>query len=147
MKEPKPQSFSNHTKITPLQHVIWLPLSFIMLFSIFTYIIVTVVRGTFTFSTLLLLGTVILAIIPGMLARMYALILQDRLIRTEEQLRYYVLTNKRLDPRISMDQLIGLRFASDDEYVELVEKTIAENLSKEEIKATIKNWRADNHRV
>lgn len=82
-----------------------------------------------------------------MLARIYALTLQDRLIRTEEQLRYYMLTNQRIDSRITMKQLIALRFASDEEYVALVEKTVKEDLSPEEIKAAIITWRADHQRV
>lgn len=143
----QPQSAANHTAITPLQHFVWLPLSLIMLLSVLTYGVITIVKGTFTNSSLLLLGTVILAIIPGMLARKYALTLQDRLIRTEETLRYFMLTNKQIDPRITVDQLIALRFASDQEFVALVEKAANENLSKQDIKQAIQNWRADYHRV
>lgn len=143
----KEQSASNHTQYQPLQHFIWLPLSFLMLVLTVIYIIFTIVNGAFSLLTLLLIGIVLLAIIPGMLARMYALILQDRLIRTEEQLRYYMLTNKRIDSRITMKQLIALRFASDDELIDLVDLTIAENLTPEAIKKTIKHWRADHYRV
>ncbi|MEG0471863.1 MAG: DUF6526 family protein, partial [Solibacillus sp.] len=92
-------------------------------------------------------GAVLLAIIPGMLARIYALTLQDRLIQTEEQLRYYMLTNKRIDDRVTTQQLIALRFASDEEFVNLVERVVAENLSQADIKEAIQVWRSDHHRV
>ena len=143
----KQQSASNHTRYQPLQQFIWLPLSVVLLLSTIGYVIYRIASGTFSAALLLLLGAVVLAIIPGMLARIYALTLQDRLIRTEEQLRYYMLTNQRIDARITMKQLIALRFASDEEYVALVEKTVKEDLSPEEIKAAIKSWRADHQRV
>lgn len=70
------------------------------------------------------IGGVIRAIIPRVLARIYALTLQDRLIRT-----------------------IALRLASDEEFVKLVERTVAENLSPANIKQAIQMWRADNQHV
>ncbi len=143
----KNQSANHHTRYQPLQHFVWLPLSFIMLLSTILYIIVTIINGTFTVALVILLGAVILAIIPGMLARIYALTLQDRLIRSEEQLRYYMFTNNKLDERITTKQLIALRFASDEEFVKLVERTLAENLSPTEIKQAVKMWRADHQRV
>lgn len=143
----KQQSATHHTKYQPLQHFIWLPLSFLMLLLTIGYIVFTIVKGSITFETLLLFGIVILSIIPGILARKYALTLQDRLIRTEEQLRYFMLSNKRISPKITLQQLIALRFASDEEYLELVEKTLSENLSPASIKQLITNWRADNNRV
>ncbi|MFJ7736564.1 DUF6526 family protein [Lysinibacillus sp. NPDC097287] len=143
----KIQSANNHSRFHPLQHFVWLPLSFVMLLSTLTYIVYSIIDGTFSIVLLILMGAVLLAIIPGMLARMYALKLQDRLIRTEEQLRYYMLTNKRLDQRITTKQLIALRFASDEEFVNLVDRTVDENLSPADIKQEIKAWRADYHRV
>jgi hypothetical protein len=79
--------------------------------------------------------------------RQYALKLQDRLIRTEESFRYYTLTGRRLDPQLTLKQLIALRFASDEEYSLLVEKTVSENLSAEQIKLEVQNWKADFLRV
>ncbi len=96
---------------------------------------------------LLLFAVTVLAIIPGMLARIYALSLQDRLIVTEEQLRYFMLTGNRLATRLTKPQLIALRFASDEEYVELAERAVVEELSPDEIKKSVKSWRADYQRV
>jgi hypothetical protein len=72
---------------------------------------------------------------------------QDRAIRAEENLRYFILTGKRLSKQVSMRQIIALRFAEDEEFVGLTEKAIKENLSPKEIKKSIKNWRPDYHRA
>lgn len=143
----KQQTAENHARYFPLQHLVWLPLSVVLLLAVIGYTIYQIVKGEFTFGSLILLGVVILAIIPGMLARIYAVKLQDRIIRTEEQFRYYVLTAKRLDPGLTLDQLIALRFASDEEFISLVDRTVAENLSSVEIKQAIQEWRADYNRV
>ncbi len=49
--------------------------------------------------------------------------------------------------RLNEDQLIGLRFAADDEVVELAKQTLEGNLNRKQIKERIKSWRADNWRV
>ena len=46
-----------------------------------------------------------------------------------------------------MSQIIGLRFASDQEYLALCERAIKENLSQKEIKMAIADWQADHDRV
>jgi hypothetical protein len=72
---------------------------------------------------------------------------QDRAIRAEENLRHYVMTGKLLDPKLTVRQIIGLRFASDQEFVELAGRAVEENLSEDAIKKAVKNWRADTYRV
>ena len=72
---------------------------------------------------------------------------QDRIIRTEENFRSYRLSGKILNQTLTINQVIALRFASDDEFLELLEKTVKENLKPADIKKEIKNWRADHHRV
>ncbi len=80
-------------------------------------------------------------------SRQFPIKAQDRAIRAEENLRYFILTRKALDSRITMAQVIALRFAPDDEFVILADRTINENLSPDEIKKEIKEWRADHHRA
>jgi len=58
-----------------------------------------------------------------------------------------VLTGKLLDPRISVRQIVALRFASDAEFPALAVRAAEENLPPREIKQAIKNWRADEYRV
>jgi hypothetical protein len=79
--------------------------------------------------------------------RTFALKAQDRAIRAEEGLRYFILTGKALPSAIRMSQIIALRFASDEEMPGLVQRAVNENLSSADIKKAIQNWRADNHRV
>ena len=80
-------------------------------------------------------------------SRIFALRAQDRAIRAEENLRHYVLAGKLLDPKLTIGQVIALRFASDAEFVELARKAAADNMPPDEIKRAIRSWRADYHRV
>ena len=85
-----------------------------------------------------------------MLRQHYALMNQDRTVRLEMRFRYYVLTHKRLElieRQLSLKQILALRFASDDEFPDLVQLAIDKNLSPGEIKRLIKNWQADYMRV
>ena len=79
--------------------------------------------------------------------RIFPLKAQDRAIRAEESLRHFVLTGKRLEPRLTMKQIIGLRFASDAEFAELAQKAANEGLSQDAIKRAVKHWRADHDRL
>jgi hypothetical protein len=80
-------------------------------------------------------------------SRQFPLKVQDRAIRAEENLRYYALTGKLLDDRLNIRQIIALRFAPDEEFLELVDKAIKENLAPEDIKMAVKEWKADHHRA
>jgi len=83
-------------------------------------------------------------------ARSYPLKVQDRIIRLEEQLRLNtVLADplRRRIPELTEDQLIGLRFASDDELNSLVLTTLDHKLSRKQIKEKIQNWRPDHYRI
>jgi hypothetical protein len=83
----------------------------------------------------------------SVIARLFSLKAQDRAIRAEENLRHYVMTGKLLNPKLTVRQIIGLRFASDDEFVALAGRAVEENLSEDAIKKAVKNWRADTYRV
>ena len=80
-------------------------------------------------------------------ARAFALKAQDRAIRAEENLRHFALTGKLLDSKLTISQIIALRFAADDEFPELAHKAAANGWSNKEIKKAIKNWKADHYRV
>lgn len=80
-------------------------------------------------------------------ARIFALKAQDRAIRVEENLRHFLLTNRTLDSRLTLSQMIALRFASDEELPTLAKRAADEKLSNKEIKKSIKKWRGDYHRV
>ena len=82
-----------------------------------------------------------------MCVRPYSQTVQDRIIRSEENFRHYRMTNKMLDDRLTLKQIIALRFASDAEFVELAQRAITENLSQKQIKESIKNRKSDTLRV
>jgi hypothetical protein len=46
-----------------------------------------------------------------------------------------------------MSQVVALRFASDAEFPALAERAVAENMSSENIKKAITQWKEDNNRV
>ena len=82
--------------------------------------------------------------------RLYPLKVQDRVIRLEERLRLQALAPSEWHSqiyRLTEDQLIGLRFAADDEVVELAKQALEHNLNRKQIKERIKDWRPDNWRV
>ena len=79
--------------------------------------------------------------------RTFACKVQDRAIRAEENLRHFALTGKLLDPRITIRQVVALRFAPDAEFVPLARRAGEESLAPDAIKRAIKIWRVDNDRV
>jgi hypothetical protein len=129
----------------PLFHFFALP---VVGLSVIAAIVHAVQRPNW-FSAWLVLFCIALVIVT-MKARMYALRVQDRLIRLEERLRLRDLIDEPLRSRIcelSEGQLIGLRFASDAEVPRLAEAALAKQLSKAEIKKSITSWRGDYFRV
>ena len=99
------------------------------------------------YSSSLIVVVMVCLLLLFFLARLFPLKAQDRAIRAEENLRHYVMTGKLLDPKLTVRQIIGLRFASDQEFVELAGRAVEENLSEDAIKKAVKNWRADTYRV
>ncbi len=79
--------------------------------------------------------------------RTFALKAQDRGVRAEENLRHFVMTGKLMDPRLTIQQIVALRFASDEEFLALAAEAVEKNLDQKSIKMKIKNWRADTHRA
>ena len=87
------------------------------------------------------------AILLFVFVRVFPLKAQDRAIRAEEQLRHYVLTGKLLDRRLTMRQIVALRFASDGEFGALALRAVEQSMSPDAIKQAVKEWRADTYRV
>jgi hypothetical protein len=74
--------------------------------------------------------------------RRYATKLQDRIIRQEVNFRYYVATGKILPESIAVSQIVALRFAGDNEFLELIDQVIKNpSLTSKEIKKMITNWK------
>jgi hypothetical protein len=95
---------------------------------------------------LIALAFFILFCVAG-LVRIYSLKVQDRVIRSEENFRHYLLTGKQLDRQLRTEQVVALRFASDTEFVSLAARALSENLSSKAIKKSITQWRPDYRRI
>lgn len=139
------QNFGNHTKYDPPFHFFLLPL--------LVANIVVAVNGLLRYrhmSSLWLLVLAIAAVGAVIRSRVYALRVQDRVIRLEERLRLASVLPESLRVRIgelSDKQLVGLRFASDGELPALVKRAVDENLSLGDIKKAVTNWRPDYSRI
>jgi hypothetical protein len=82
-----------------------------------------------------------------LISRSYTVRLQDRIIRLEMLGRLARLGRDRDFARLSTSQIIALRFASDGELPTLLEKTLAENLTSDQIKRAIVSWQPDLYRT
>jgi hypothetical protein len=99
------------------------------------------------YSASLLVAISVLLWFVWFFERVFALKAQDRAIRAEENFRHYVLTGKPLDNRLTIRQVIGLRFASDAEFPALAIKAAEEGISEKDIKKSVASWKADTYRV
>lgn len=145
MSKSTSQDFKHHGRLDPPYHFITTTVLVTNLVISITYLV--------HHQTMLAAWFVILSIavfIPFGKLRTYPLKVQDRVIRLEERLRLQALAPAEWHAqiyRLTEDQLIGLRFASDDEVVSLAKKALEENLTRKQIKERIKDWRADNWRI
>lgn len=145
MAEKVPQNLSNHARRDPPFHFFILP--------VFAITVVVTIVNLAMHPGLHSAWLVVLAL-AGMAAvfkiRLYALKLQDRIIRLEERLRLAILLDKPLRARmgeLSESQLVALRFASDAELPALAASALANKLSNTEIKKAVGQWRPDYWRV
>lgn len=139
------QNFKNHSRYVPMYHFV----ASSLLLAILIGSIVNLVNSSREnlYSASLLVAISVLLFIFFWYVRAFALKAQDRAIRAEENLRHFILSGKPLDSRLRLSQVIALRFAPDDEFIELAIKAANENMSSKEIKLAIKKWKADHHRV
>jgi hypothetical protein len=145
MAENSSQDLANHTRYDPLFHFFLLP----AILALWIRDVVVLVRHPGWEHAWGLLLVTALFVAAGK-ARGYALKVQDRVIRLEERLRFASLLPEPLRSqslKLSEAQLVALRFASDEETPALVQRTLTENLSRADIKKSIKTWRPDNWRV
>jgi hypothetical protein len=148
MAELQQQDLKHHARFDPLYHGV----AAVFLLALLVSSIVLFVQnlhGNWLLYAWLVLLSIVLWILTLKL-RMYPLKVQDRVIRLEERLRLSMLLPEGLRHRVSElseDQLIGLRFASDDEVPALVKEVLEKQLSRKQIKERIQNWRPDHWRV
>jgi regulator of protease activity HflC (stomatin/prohibitin superfamily) len=146
MAEQQPQSFSNHGRFDPPFHFFLIPVFalglVLSLIHFFYHLRESDFRDNMHSFLLILLAVALLVLVFK--ERLYSLKVQDRVIRLEELLR---LSLRSRIPELTVDQLCGLRFASDAEVAGLAKRALDEKLSRKEIKKSIQNWRPDYWRV
>jgi Family of unknown function (DUF6526) len=139
------QDFKHHGRLDPIYHF--------FLTTVFTGNVIVATTYAIhhpSFNHWWLVLASVAAILALFKLRIYPLKVQDRVIRLEERLRLQALAPPQWHPqidRLSEDQLIGLRFAADDEVVELARQALEHNLNRKQIKERVKNWRPDFWRV
>ena len=141
----KNQNYSNHRRFVFGYHFFALLGSLILVIGSIVNLVKTSHEGLYS-ASLIAFGAVIL-LFTTFYARMFAIKAQDRVIRTEENFRHFLLTKSTLPEALTIRQIIGLRFASDEEFPALAEKAVKENMSENDIKKSIKTWRGDYYRV
>lgn len=143
----KTQSYKNHIRYYTPHHFVFYPILMAFLsFSIY-YSFTKPEIALWVFISILF---VFMFCLSFMLRQHYALILQNRIVKLEFKYNYFTLTGKRfeeIESHFTDSQLFALRFASDEEFVDLINRCLKESLSAEEIKKSIVKWKADNQRV
>lgn len=144
----KKQNLENHIRFYPPHHFVFYPVTLILLgVSIYFASTCEDQRAIWIFIAALI---ALIIWVAFMLRQHYSLILQNRIVRLELRYRYFTLTSQRLElleNNLNDSQIFALRFAPDEELVDLIQRTISENLSGTQIKRSIKNWKGDYNRV
>jgi hypothetical protein len=141
----QPQTFKNHVRLDPVFHFFLVPSAgFFVVYAAF----VVIRRPTMPDALFLFMSVVFLVTLFKM--RIYALKVQDRVIRLEERLRMEGILREPLRSRIgelTEAQFVALRFAPDAELPTLIEQALANHWTGKQIKEAIREWRADDFRV
>ena len=136
------QNCENHAMYVPAFHFVAIPIFTLNVgWSIYR------VAHVFSGDTMIALLVAVALLLLAFNARIFALKVQDRVIRLEMHLRLKQLLPAELQPRIqefTVGQLVSLRFASDAELPDLARKVLDEKLSdRKTIKKLIRNWQPD----
>jgi len=146
------QSYAHHTRWDPPFHFFVLPVFVIALIMTLIHFFAHFGHSDFreNFHAFLLIVLALACLTLVFKVRLNSLKVQDRVIRLEERLRLAQLLPEPLRariPELTVDQLCGLRFASDAELPKLAERAMNEKLSRKDIKKAIQTWRPDYWRV
>lgn len=135
------QSYASHAHRPRLSGVAGL----FTLIALALFAIVAVRQPSLVTFGLLSLSIAVSALV--VISRVYIVSLQDRIIRLEMHGRLSRLGRAADFPRLSTKQITALRFGSDAELPGLLDKTLAENLTPEQIKRAVVNWQPDYYRT
>ncbi|MFB9076070.1 DUF6526 family protein [Flavobacterium procerum] len=143
----KVQTYKNHIRFYAPHHFVYYPILILFLGSSIYFAFTTDDYLIWSFISLAFLFLFCLAF---MLRQHYALTLQNRIVRLEMRYRYFSLTGKRFEEfeyKLTEDQIFALRFAPDEELIQLIDDALQNSLSGNAIKKAIVHWKADYHRV
>ena len=147
MAAEKPQNFQTHTRVVAPFHMFVLPVFLLNA----GWSIYHVIKDGITFGSVLGILVAFALLTFALFARVFALTVQDRVIRLEMRLRMAEVLPVDLRPRIpefTVGQLVSLRFAPDAELPTLARKVLDEKMNdRKAIKQLIKDWQADNLRA
>jgi cell division protein FtsL len=137
------QNFSNHVRMVPGFHYFVMPVMALNFgWSIYRWKV-----AAFSLDAFISVLTAAALIMLMFYARLFALKVQDRVIRLEERMRLEKLLPDDLKPRIgefTSGQLVAMRFACDAELPALARKVLADNIKEgKAIKQMVQNWRPD----
>lgn len=141
------QNYANHRRFVPMYHYVLTLLVLIALAGSVLNVYRAWGRGSGRIEAVVVLLLVVIVLIESYYLRVFPLKAQDRAIRAEENFRHYLLHGSPLDPELDIRQIIGLRFASDEEFAALAQRAVKEKLSESDIKKAVQNWRGDDYRV
>ena len=146
MTQQTTQNYSNPRRYVPMYHFFLLGLASVTLIAAFVNFCFSVGKADW-FPALIILAISLSLGLACWYLRAFAIAAQNRAIRAEENLRYFAVTGKLLPKELKMSQIVAIRFAPDEEFLELVQKAVSGNLGNDAIKKEIKNWKADHHRA
>ncbi len=145
MAQAHPQNYKNHRRFIPIYHLV----AFGILAINAIYALVRLVRVP-SWESGLSLAVAFALLCLFFFSRVFALTVQDRVIRLEMRQRLTAILPADLRGRIeelNRDQLVALRFAGDGEMSDLVREVLTNKIvNRDEIKKRIKDWQADYFR-
>lgn len=143
MANEKPQNLQNHTRVVAPFHMFVLPVLLLNAGSTIYHLI----RGGISFDSILAVLVAFALLTLAIFARVFALTVQDRVIRLEMRLRLTEVLPVDLRPRVpefTVAQLVSMRFASDAELPAIARKVLDEKMNnRKAIKQLITNWQGD----
>jgi hypothetical protein len=145
MSDDSVQNYGNHRRFLPPWHFFALP---ILAINFIVEVVVAVRDPSLTTGWAAVVALALVLVV--VFARWMPLRVQDRLISLEETLRLERLLPGRHGDleKLTLDQLIGIRFASDAEVGHLVDRILAGEIgTRDEVKRAVQHWRSDHHRA
>jgi hypothetical protein len=132
-----PQTYATHAYRPRTWNVTWLLAAVALLLLMWR----AIVEPTWQALALVLLGASVFLTVT--LLRVFTLRLQNRIIRLEMQIRLTRIGRADDLTRLTLPQVIALRFASDAELPALADRAREDGLTPKQIKQAVRDWQGD----